>query len=43
MRRFKLRRLEKVNIEALLTAPGKNVKRQLPPNGSIATFGGVIV
>jgi hypothetical protein len=43
MRRFRLRRLEKVTIEALLTATGQNVKRQLPPNGNPATFGGVIV
>src|SRR3954452_22345776 len=27
MRRFRLRRLEKVNVEALLTAPGHKVKR----------------
>jgi hypothetical protein len=33
MRRFRLRRLEKVNIEALLIASGQNVKRVL-------TFGG---
>src|SRR5215218_7619287 len=33
MRRFRLRRLEKVNIEALLIASGQNVKRLL-------TFGG---
>ncbi len=29
MRRFRLRRLEKVNIEALLIASGQNVKRLL--------------
>jgi hypothetical protein len=29
MRRFRLRRLEKVNIEALLVATGQNVKRLL--------------
>ena len=34
MRRFRLRRLEKVNIEALLIASGQNVKRLL------AFFGG---
>ena len=33
MRRFRLRRLEKVNAEALLVASGQNVKRLL-------TFGG---
>jgi DDE family transposase len=33
MRRFRLRRLEKVNIEALLIASGQNAKRLL-------TFGG---
>ena len=33
MRKFRLRRLEKVNIEALLVASGQNVKRLL-------TFGG---
>jgi hypothetical protein len=33
MRRFRLRRLEKVNIEALMIASGQNVKRVL-------TFGG---
>jgi transposase len=34
MRRFRLRRLEKVNIEALLTATGQNVKRLLLYGGS---------
>ncbi len=29
MRRFRLRRLERVNIEALLTAAGQNLKRLL--------------
>jgi hypothetical protein len=33
MRRFRLRRLEKVNIEALLVASGQNVKRLLAFGG----------
>jgi hypothetical protein len=33
MRRFRLRRLEKVNIEALLIASGQNVKRLLAFGG----------
>ncbi len=33
LRRFRLRRLEKVNMEALLVASGQNVKR-------LMTFGG---
>ena len=33
MRRFRLRRLEKVNIEALLIASGQNVKRVLAFGG----------
>jgi hypothetical protein len=33
MRRFRLRRLEKVNIEALLIASGQNVKRLLTFEG----------
>ena len=33
MRRFRLRRLEKVNIEALLIASGQNVKRLLAYGG----------
>jgi hypothetical protein len=33
MRRFRLRRLEKVNIEALLIASGQNVKRLLTIGG----------
>jgi hypothetical protein len=33
MRRFRLRRLEKVNIEALLVASGQNVKRLLDFGG----------
>jgi hypothetical protein len=35
MRRFRLRRLEKVNAEALLTAAGQNVKR-------LMTFSGIV-
>ncbi len=33
MRRFRLRRLEKVSIEALLIASGQNVKRLLAFGG----------
>jgi Transposase DDE domain len=33
MRRFRLRRLKKVNIEALLIASGQNVKRLLAFGG----------
>jgi hypothetical protein len=33
MRRFRLRRLEKVNIEALLIASGQNIKRLLAFGG----------
>ena len=33
MRRFRLRRLEKVNIEALLIASGQNAKRLLDFGG----------
>ena len=33
MRKFRLRRLEKVNIEALLIASGQNVKRLLAYGG----------
>jgi len=33
MRKFRLRRLEKVNIEALLIASGQNVKRLLAFGG----------
>ena len=33
MRRFRLRRLEKVNVEALLIASGQNVKRLLAFGG----------
>jgi hypothetical protein len=33
MRRFRLRRLEKVNVEALLIASGHNVKRLLAYGG----------
>ena len=32
LRRFRLRRLEKVNIEALLIASGQNVKRLIEAN-----------
>lgn len=34
MRRFRLRTLEKVNIEALMIAAGQNVKRLLAFGGS---------
>jgi hypothetical protein len=33
LRRFRLRRLERVNIEALLTAAGQNIKRLLSARG----------
>ena len=32
---FRLRRLDKVNIQALFTAAGQNIKRLLKPSGFI--------